>query len=221
MIPYTNIHTHRPPTLEPKECIGISSFRLGYDSVLPPAPFSAGIHPWDATEACHRLPELLQQLKRCGAAAVGEIGLDHASGRRNESGQTTVLTAQLQSASALRLPVIIHCVKAFELLMELLAAYSLPAVIFHGYTGSPQQTERLFAAGYYLSVGPISLRSPKTEASLREAPLHRLFIETDDSDVPIEQMYTAVGALLNIPVPELKADIYQNFKTVFPDYGVA
>ena len=57
MIPYTNIHTHRPPTLEPKECIGISSFRLGYDSVLPPAPFSAGIHPWDATEACHRLPE--------------------------------------------------------------------------------------------------------------------------------------------------------------------
>ena len=84
-----------------------------------------------------------------------------------------------------------------------------------------QQTERLFAAGYYLSVGPISLRSPKTEASLREAPLHRLFIETDDSDVPIEQMYTAVGALLNIPVPELKADIYQNFKTVFPDYGVA
>ena len=93
--------------------------------------------------------------------------------------------------------------------MELLAAYSLPAVIFHGYTGSPQQTERLFAAGYYLSVGPISLRSPKTEASLREAPLHRLFIET------------AVGALLNIPVPELKADIYQNFKTVFPDYGVA
>ena len=198
MIPYTNIHTHRPPTLEPKECIGISSFRLGYDSVLPPAPFSAG-----------------------GAAAVGEIGLDHASGRRNESCQTTVLTAQLQSASALRLPVIIHCVKAFELLMELLAAYSLPAVIFHGYTGSPQQTERLFAAGYYLSVGPISLRSPKTEASLREAPLHRLFIETDDSDVPIEQMYTAVGALLNIPVPELKADIYQNFKTVFPDYGVA
>lgn len=174
MIPYTNIHTHRPPTLEPKECIGISSFRLGYDSVLPPAPFSAGIHPWDATEAYHRLPELLQQLKRCGAAAVGEIGLDHASGRRNESCQTTVLTAQLQSASALRLPVIIHCVKAFELLMELLAAYSLPAVIFHGYTGSPQQTERLFAAGYYLSVGPISLRSPKTEASLREAPLHRL-----------------------------------------------
>lgn len=145
MIPYTNIHTHRPPTLEPKECIGISSFRLGYDSVLPPAPFSAGIHPWDATEAYHRLPELLQQLKRCGAAAVGEIGLDHASGRRNESCQTTVLTAQLQSASALRLPVIIHCVKAFELLMELLAAYSLPAVIFHGYTGSPQQTERLFA----------------------------------------------------------------------------
>ena len=60
MIPYTNIHTHRPPTLEPKECIGISSFRLGYDSVLPPAPFSAGIHPWDATEAYHRLPELLQ-----------------------------------------------------------------------------------------------------------------------------------------------------------------
>ena len=221
MIPYTNIHTHRPPTLEPKESIGISSYRLGYDSVLPPAPFSAGIHPWDATEAYHRLPELLQQLKRCGAAAVGDIGLAHASGRRNESCQTTVLTAQLQSASALRLPVIIHCVKAFELLMELLAAYSLPAVIFHGYTGSPQQTERLFAAGYYLSVGPISLRSPKTEASLREAPLHRLFIETDDSDVPIEQMYTAVGALLNIPVPELKADIYQNFKTVFPDYGVA
>lgn len=221
MTPYTNIHTHRTPNLSPEECISISAFRLGFDSVSPPTPFSAGIHPWDAAEACSRLSELQEQLKRCGAAAVGEIGLDYAPGRRNEPCQTTVLAAQLQSASELRLPVIIHCVKAFEPLMELMETYPLPAVIFHGYTGSPQQTERLLAAGYYISAGPVSLRSPKTEASLRRAPLHRLFIETDDSDVPIERMYTAVAALLNIPVPELKAVVYQNFKTVFPDYGVA
>src|SRR5699024_5610481 len=128
---------------------------------------------------------------------------------------------QLRLAEEYRLPVIIHCVRAFEPVMELLSAHELPCVIFHGYTGSMQQTLRVERVGYCISVGNPSLGAPRTAASLRACPAERLFIETDDSDTPIEAMYRRVSALLEVPLPELKERIFKNFKTVFPDYGVA
>ena len=221
MTPYIDIHTHRCPAASPEEVIRIASFRMGVDTVLPAAPFSAGIHPWDAGTACGHLSEIEERLRGCGATAVGEIGLDYARTPGQASCQRTVLATQLRLAAELRLPVILHCVKAFEPVMRMLQGDPLPAVIFHGYTGSPQQTARAIAAGYYLSAGPRSLSSPKTKESIRTLPSHRLFIETDDSDTSIQEVYAEVAALQEIPATELKEIVYQNFKTVFPAYGMA
>ncbi len=221
MVPYVNIHTHRPASQPTAACISVSSYRIGSGEMLPPAPFSAGIHPWDADASYGCLSELPRMLRAFGAVAVGETGLDYSGMHRAVRHQREVFATQLRLAEEYRLPVIIHCVRAFEPDMELLSAHELPCVIFHGYTGSMQQTLRVERAGYCISVGNASLGSPKTAASLRAFPAERLFIETDDSDTPIEAMYRRVSALLEVPLPELKERIFKNFKTVFPDYGVA
>ncbi len=49
----------------------------------------------------------------------------------------------------------------------------------------------------------------------RNIPLERLFLETDDSDITIEQIYTTASAALGIPQEQLKEQIYHNYIRVF------
>ena len=159
MLPYVNIHTHRPTG---------SGIELRTE----------GVHPWDADM---RLVATLGE-RLSDAQAVGETGLDFVHGPSREM-QTEALRAQLRLARERGLPVVLHCVRAFEPLMRELAACEPRAVIFHGFIGSPEQARRALAKGYFLSFGERAFASPKTLAALRETPLSQLFLETDDSPV--------------------------------------
>ena len=47
-------------------------------------------------------------------------------------------------------------------------------------------------------------------------PSNLLFVETDDSTTPtIEELYTAVAAIRNESIEELKQRIEENYKTLF------
>ena len=154
MLPYVNIHTHRPTG---------SGIELR----------TAGIHPWHADmQEVATLGERLSDVQ-----AVGETGLDFVHGPAREV-QFGALRAQLRIARERRLPVVLHCVRAFEPLMRELAACEPRAVIFHGFIGSPEQARQALAKGYFLSFGERAFASPKTLAALRETPLSQLFLET-------------------------------------------
>ena len=118
MLPYVNIHTHRPTG---------SGIELR----------TAGVHPWDA--ATQDAATLGQRLG--GAQAVGETGLDFVRGA-DRAAQLSALRTQLRLARERGLPVVLHCVRAFEPLMRELAASEPRAVIFHGFIGSPEQAGR-------------------------------------------------------------------------------
>lgn len=215
MEPYVDIHSHDRNSLQRPGRIVLHSYRLGSAEPLPPHPFSAGIHPWDAGKGFD-IHALLDYLVYCKADAVGETGLDFSRGRIGAREQESIFRLQLETASQRRLPVIVHCVRAFEQTMAILKEYPLPGVVFHGYIGSPQQTARVTDAGYYISAGPVSFRSPKTSASLRIAPLELLFCETDDTGLDTEEVYSAAGEILETHLPELKSRFYKNFKKLFP-----
>ena len=120
--PWVNIHTHRPTGL----CIELRA---------------AGIHPWKvAASGAGGLGRALDELDRelDGAQAVGEIGLDLACGVPLAQ-QEELFRAQLELAERRGLPVVLHCVRAFEPVMKELERHHLRAVIFHGFIGSPQQ----------------------------------------------------------------------------------
>ena len=191
MLPYVNIHTHRPTG---------SGLELRTE----------GVHPWDAD--MQLVATLGEQLS--DAQAVGETGLDFVHGPSREV-QTEALRAQLRLARERGLPVVLHCVRAFEPLMRELAACEPRAVIFHGFIGSPEQARRALAKGYFLSFGERAFASPKTLAALRETPLSQLFLETDDSPVPIEEIYARAAEARGVPTEVLQRATLANYERIF------
>lgn len=191
MLPYVNIHTHRPTG---------SGIELRTE----------GVHPWDADmQLVATLGERLSD-----AQAVGETGLDFVHGPSREV-QTEALRAQLRLARERELPVVLHCVRAFEPLMRELAACPPPAAIFHGFIGSPEQARQAVAKGYYLSFGERTFASRKTLEALREIPSDRLFFETDDSSAAIETIYARAAEVRRTTVEELRRATAENYRRLF------
>lgn len=188
---FVNIHTHRP---------------TGYGIELR----TAGIHPWDADK--EDVAALIPQLDK--VQAVGETGLDFARGA-GRAQQLAAFRAQLALARGHGMPVVLHCVRAFEPVMLELAACRPRAVIFHGFIGSPEQAHRALAKGYYLSFGVRAFVSPKTLEALHMTPLTQLFLETDDSDVRIEEVYARAAAVKGTTVEALKRATTENYERIF------
>lgn len=182
------------------------------NATLPDPPFSIGIHPWQSAEC--DLEAALRRIETAPASAIGETGLDYARSP-DHTLQEPVFVAQLRIAQRRHLPVVLHCVRAFEPVMDILAGFRLRAVIFHGFTGSHQQAARAVGAGYYLSLGERSLRSPKTTAALETIPLERLFLETDDAPVSIAEIYTRAAEAACTPLLQLKERLYNNYMAIF------
>ena len=74
------------------------------------------------------------------------------------------------------LPVIIHCVRAYNDLIPILRHYPHVTPVIHGFTGSPELAERLLQAGGYLSFGHRTAASPKTRQALAAVPVDRGFL---------------------------------------------
>ena len=184
-----DIHTHRPT-----EATTIRT---------------VGVHPWHAAECS--LPSAEEIMK---ADAVGEIGLDKACGVDFEM-QRALFVKQLELAERFEKPVVLHCVRAFEEVMTLLERHTLRAVLFHGFIGSREQAERAVKKGYYLSFGARTEGSNKTIEALRETPLERLFVETDEADTTIEAMYLTIARLRGITTAELEQATAENYKRIF------
>ena len=191
MAEYVNIHTHRP---------------AGRGIELR----AKGVHPWDA----EREDTATLGQRRDDAQAVGETGLDFACDVAREA-QTAALRAQLRLARERGLPVVLHCVRAFEPLMRELAACPPPAAIFHGFIGSPEQARQAVAKGYYLSFGERTFASRKTLEALREVPSDRLFFETDDSPAAIETIYARAAEVRRTTVEELRRATAENYRRLF------
>lgn len=196
--PWVNIHTHRP---------------TGRGIELR----AAGIHPWKAaTPGDGGLGRELDELDRelDGAQAVGEIGLDLACGLPLAQ-QEELFRAQLELAERRGLPVVLHCVRAFEPVMKELERHHLRAVIFHGFIGSPQQARRALARGCMLSFGERTFASPRTLEALRATPLGQLFVETDESPTPIGRLYERVAEARGVSVEALREAAWENYKRIF------
>ena len=186
-----NIHTHRPT-----------------GSAIEPV--AVGIHPWDAAKRCVAEVESLI----AEADAVGEIGLDSACDVDSKL-QQTLFCEQLALAEKFEKPVIIHCVRSFEQVMNHLAKYRLQAVIFHGFIGSPEQAKRAIDRGYFLSFGERTFRSPKSIEALRLTPLNRLCLETDDSPRTIEEIYSQIADITSISIDTLIEKTNENYNEIF------
>ena len=202
--PFVNIHTHV------RRCEALEVVSVEADSALiPPGPVSVGVHPWRAE--CFDRERAMDRLENADMVALGEIGLDLAAGVDVET-QMRLFEWQLTIAQKRSLPVVLHCVRAFEPVMKILSRYRLKGVVFHGYVGSSQQARRATDAGYCVSVGERSLKSVRTVAALRDVPHDRLFLETDESERRISEIYHEVERIVGCGLKNL---VYDNYCRIF------
>ena len=169
---------------------------------------AVGIHPWDAENAT--IDEAIFQ----GAAAIGEIGLDYACEVSRER-QEEVFRTQLAIAKRMQVPVVVHCVRAFAPTVAILGEYKLRAVIFHGFIGSREQAAEAIKRGFFLSFGERTFRSPKTIEALRFVPIENLFLETDESTTPIEEIYAKVAEIRGEDMETIINGITNNYNRLF------
>jgi TatD DNase family protein len=136
-----------------------------------------GIHPHQAAE--DESLEELAALAEAGAVAIGEIGLDFYRDYAPRDVQRRVFADQLQLATDLGKPVIVHSRAADDETAEQLADFD-GTVILHCFSSPPLLPVAL-ERGYYVSFAG-NVTYPKA-AALREAavqvPSGRLLSETD------------------------------------------
>ena len=109
-------------------------------------------------------------------------------------------------AEATHKPLIIHLVKGQQLLLK--AGKELrhtQAWIIHGFRGKAQQAQQLLSAGMYLSLGE---HFNTTTAST--IPAERLLIESDESTIPLHDIYARIAAARECSIEELAAQTTAN-----------
>jgi len=202
---------------------GIKNIRVGcFEEVLDESTsFSAGIHPWDvdSIDLSKALLDLDSRLKQPKCLALGELGIDKKFGT-NLDLQIGLLRSQLELALKHQKKVlIIHCIKAFqEIIEEKNKAPNDFIWVLHGFNGSKELIQQMLHQGFYFSLGALLfMEDAKIIQNIKEIPLDRLFLETDDSDLIIEEVYQRAAHLLNLNVNIIEDQLEQNLKQVFTE----
>jgi TatD DNase family protein len=66
-----------------------------------------------------------------------------------------------------------------------------------------------------ISIGAGILNNTKLQEALLRIPNDQLFLETDDSEITILEVYKKVSTLKNLSLSELEEIIEKNFKRIF------
>jgi len=181
------------------------------DSVAPEHIVSAGIHPWNASEwVSANNPMPLRYLKSSRVAFFGEIGLDNSCGVDIDD-QRFVFEQQLMLANEIGKVVLIHNVGHQAELFALKRKYDrIPAWILHGYRGKWQGVEQYVKNGFHISFG-----ANHHPDAIRSCPLDRLFLESDESIIKLENLYITVSKELGLTTQQLENQLTANFNTIF------
>lgn len=118
--------------------------------------------------------------------ALGEIGLDYFIPNPDRKAQLNLFVQQLEIASELKLPVIIHARKSLDLIFKELRRFPQLTGSIHCFSGSKQQANIAIDLGFYLGFGgPITYtRATKLRKLVSTLPLESIILETDSPDQP-------------------------------------
>jgi TatD DNase family protein len=157
-----------------------------------PQIFAAvGIHPQEIAGAqktdIRRIAELAKNPK---VVAIGEMGLDFHRSIVHREEQIQGLKWQLELASELRLPVIIHNRQSTKEMIEILGEWvqkpqeNTPGVI-HCFQENADNARIFLEMGFYLAFGGY-IGYPKSQMAevIKTVPENRLLVETDAPYLP-------------------------------------
>ena len=173
--------------------------------------YAIGVHPWKLKGALKdEITALHAMVNHQQVVAIGETGYDRLK-FFDLIAQQTVFRMHADLANQTAKPLIIHSVRATDLLLAD-SKQMRPKVpwIIHGFRGNPMEAKQLINAGFCLSFG----EKYHVEA-LTITPLDRLFLETDESPLDIHVIYNKVSQDLRMEVAELEEIVGNNIQRIF------
>ncbi len=211
-----NIHTHHP-TGRPGY-LEVENLRFGQEESGLSSLCTAGLHPWFLSETTLEvgLNWLRKQASRPTVIAIGEMGLDKAT--------ITPWPLQMETfeqganmAETFHKPLLIHCVRAYADIIALKKAWKpVQPWIFHGFDKNNQVADMLLNAGCFLSFGKALLNdAQRATTALFHTPPDRFFLETDNADVPLEEIYGKAAAIRAVSLQQLATQVSLNVQHVF------
>jgi TatD DNase family protein len=165
---------------------------------------SVGVHPWHVdTFSEEKLSKLEMWAKENRLIAVGECGLDKHSNAGFEK-QLSVFEAQITISEKSSKPLIIHCVGYFNELFALKKKWNPTQLwIIHGFRGKPELAAQALKAGCALSYG-----EHFNAASVQLTPIEALFVETDESELNISEIYQHIANAKACKMKDLSAGMH-------------
>ncbi|WP_035671852.1 TatD family hydrolase [Flavobacterium sp. 83] len=211
---FFNLHTHKF-TNQSGVLELVNQYPWEFDATIP--YYSIGIHPWFIVE--ERLEsdfEIIErQLQEPGCLAMGECGLDKRIEVPMEL-QQLVFEKQLFLAQKYQKPVVIHCVAAFQELIETVKKMNITVpILIHGFSKSEQLAKQLLENGFYISFGKYLLLNAELEAVFKSMPNDRFFLETDTIAESLATVYALAAKYKGVSVEEIQKIISTNFNQVF------
>jgi TatD DNase family protein len=198
---------------------------------------TSGIHPlhaaepvdWDVIRRCAESP-------RC--VAWGELGRDRHYAEPAAELQERILHEHLAVIEAARAdgidkPVVVHCREAFDELVPVLRASSIPGdrFVFHCFTAGPDEARMVLDLGAMISfTGVLTFRgAPEVREAAALVPDDRIMVETDApflSPEPHRKVFPCEPAFVvhvaerlaevrGVPLPELERTLDANAERFF------
>lgn len=212
--------------------------RMEMTARFPAVRFTAGYYPSEAGKFVSSTAESVRMLGVLDSAllaprvvAVGEIGLDGYRDYAPIEAQIELFRAQLASAAAHRLPVVIHNRECDLLVLESVKEAGLPrGGIMHCYSSDYDTAKRFVDLGFLISfAGNLTYKGAGAlQEAARRLPRESLLLETDSpylAPVPargvpnhpgyIGHTYTFLASVRQVPLDELALQIASNFARLF------
>lgn len=142
---------------------------------------AVGVHPHESGKLNNDYLGALKNLaEHEKVVAIGEIGLDYHYDFSEREIQKRVYEEQLELASVLELPVIIHARDATEDNLNIIKKYK-PRGVVHCFSGSLEVANELINMGMYIGLGgAVTFKNAKNPLIVAQnIPLSKMLIETD------------------------------------------
>jgi len=191
--------------------------------------FAVGLHPMFIHEENKKAFE--KELNAGGIVAVGEIGLDYYKSKTERDKQIRAFEYQIRIAEEYNLPVIFHCRKAYDDLLEICGKFPEIKGVMHSCSCSSEQIKPFLELGYYISFsGTVTrTRSRKNKKLAESVPLNKIIVETDspfigthDHPVPsiepahIPEIIAALAEIKNEKIGTIEKIVEENAEKLFP-----
>jgi TatD DNase family protein len=166
--------------------------------------------------------------------AIGEIGLDfwrlpkQENDRNNEiKKQEIIFNQQIDLASELHLPIIVHCRAAFDSVFKILQSKTKKNKgVIHCFSGNWEEAQKFLDLGFYLGIDGIIFKLNLADV-IKNCPLNKILLETDcpflsppnfskrNTPLSLPIIAKEVANIKNISVKEVEEITDRNAKTLF------